>query len=500
MIPWLRWVTLGVAALIFVLAIAIPVATCDKESEGKAPVSSSETSEESSSDGEHKHNWAVTIIKMSDCETDGEMLLLCEGCGSFERVTTEATGHNYVEYGEEAAECMTDGTTAYEQCKNCGDYKVKPQTIPALGHNYVDGVCANCGEKEAVTVGAIKYELSADGTYYTVAGLEAESDATEIVIPSAYKGLPVKEIQDEAFKNCTQITSVTISGQKIGKSAFEGCAALKEIDLSNKLQIKSIGIDAFKNTGVYATEANWQNNVLYIGNYLIAVREAYFGAFDVKDGVVTIADKAFSTSKVTRVGISNSVVNVGYRAFENCKSLTDVSVGSGVTKLPASAFSGCTALSVISVNEANRAFKSLDDGNLYSKDGKTLVMYAPGQMQTSFTVSEGVETIGDNAFYACKLEEIVLPTTLKKIGNNAFAASDSLTYVTIPESVTMMGIAAFYQCENLESVYFDDVTGWYLQAPAETEMTAVSDTELSDSTTAAEYLTSEKAIFYWRKN
>ena len=66
-----------------------------------------------------------------------------------------------------------------------------------------------------------EYELSDDGTAYTVVGI-ADTETTNIVIPATYKGLPVTSIGGSAFVRCSSLTSVTIpnSVTSIGEYAF----------------------------------------------------------------------------------------------------------------------------------------------------------------------------------------------------------------------------------------------------------------------------------------
>ncbi len=67
----------------------------------------------------------------------------------------------------------------------------------------------------------LEYELSDDGTAYTVVGI-ADTETTNIVIPAAYNGLPVTSIGDRAFYGCSGLTSITIpdSVTSIGEYAF----------------------------------------------------------------------------------------------------------------------------------------------------------------------------------------------------------------------------------------------------------------------------------------
>ena len=147
----------------------------------------------------------------------------------------------------------------------------------------------------------------------------------------------------------------------------------------------------------------------------------------IPNSVTTIGFRAFRGCTVlTSVVIPNSVTLIGWRVFEGCTGLTSVTIGDSVTSIYSDAFLDCTGLTSIIVNEKNPSYKSID-GNLYSKDEKTLVQYAIGKKDTSFVIPNGVTSIGNYAFRDCT----------------------SLTSVKIPNSVTSIGEFAFYDCTSL---------------------------------------------------
>ena len=101
-------------------------------------------------------------------------------------------------------------------------------------------------------------------------------------------------------------------------------------------------------------------------------------------------------------------------------------------------FNDCANLKNISVDTNNYYYKTID-GNLYSKDGKTLIKYPFAKTQTSFCIPEGVINIKERAFYNCTY----------------------LTDIIIPYSVTNMGDEGFYGCSSLISVnYLGTIDGW----------------------------------------
>lgn len=170
--------------------------------------------------------------------------------------------------------------------------------------------------------------------------------------------------------------------------------------------------------------------------------------------VVEIGDRAFNNNTaITSVDIPDSVTSIGDYAFYRCTGLTSVTIGNSVTSIGDWAFNGCIGLTSITVDENNTIYKSID-GNLYTKDGKTLIQYAIGKEDTSFIIPDDVTSIGYSAFYNCsnKFTHISIPDGVESIGGFAFYSCDGLTSVTIPDSVTSIGNNAFIYCSGLTSV------------------------------------------------
>ena len=71
---------------------------------------------------------------------------------------------------------------------------------------------------------------------------------------------------------------------------------------------------------------------------------------------------------------------------------------------------------------------------------------------TSVTISNSVTSIGDAAFERTSLTSVNIPNSVTSIGESAFSTSFRLTSVTIGNSVTSIGESAFSFCLNLTSV------------------------------------------------
>ena len=182
-------------------------------------------------------------------------------------------------------------------------------------------------------------------------------------------------------------------------------------------------------------------------------RNEYIRELIIPDSVTTIGDQAFwGCSSLEKASLGSSVMSIGLSAFESCTELVKVEIPSSVMFIGELAFRYCTSLTSITVADDNMEFKSIN-GNLYTKNGETLLAYAIGKEATTFSVPESVKYISDSAFYySPNLVEVILPEQLKSISDNTFYNCSALRACTIPNGVKTVGENAFYNCTALESL------------------------------------------------
>ena len=85
--------------------------------------------------------------------------------------------------------------------------------------------------------------------------------------------------------------------------------------------------------------------------------------------------------------------------------------------------------------------------------GSPPIFGSPNTSVTSITIPNSVTSIGLQAFYNCtSLTSITIPNSVTSIGTWAFAFCTSLTSITIPNSVTSIGEYAFSNCRGLASI------------------------------------------------
>ena len=192
-------------------------------------------------------------------------------------------------------------------------------------------------------------------------------------------------------------------------------------------------------------------NVTSIGDYAFEDCQD-LTSVEIPNSVTSIGDYAFVFTNLTSVDIPNSVTSIGYWAFFWCEGLKSVEIPNSVINIGYGAFAYCDSLTSIEVDEENEYYCS-SDGVLYDKNMNTLICYSSGKTDESYTIPETVTIIDIYAFYGCdNLTSVEISNSVISIGNYAFYGCDNLTSVEIPNSVISIGDFAFSYCDKLTSV------------------------------------------------
>lgn len=398
---------------------------------------------------------------------------------------------------------------AFSNCSGLTSVTI-PDSVTTIGA-YAFSDCSSLTSvtipDSVTTIGAYAFTYCRSLTSATI------PDGVTIINEGAFKGclgltnvtIPdsVTTIGDNAFYSCHGLTNVTIpnSVTTIEYDAFAYCINLTRITIPDS--VTEIGGSAFSDTGYYNEDSNWQSEVLYVGNHLIDAKSNISGEYAVKYGTVTIADSAFyDCNALTSIVIPDSVIRIGTRAFENCSGLTGITIPNSVTAIEAYAFHNCKGLtsitipdSMLTINEStfrscsNLTSVTIPDGVITIEESA----FSDCSSLKSVTIPDSVTAIGASAFYSCKKIENVYVDSLesylncnyknnyanpmyyayrlyvggKRLEGNveipagtngippyAFYRCSAISSVTIPNSVTTIGVLAFDGI-NISEVYYD---------------------------------------------
>ena len=340
------------------------------------------------------------------------------------------------------------GAEAFSNCSSLSSVTIWATSVPTLADANAFSSTPNFyiwGDLKASYVGATNWSsfnhmcynpitYTTDGIKYELASATSATDVStspkysgDIVIPAniTLRGhtLNVTGIGDEAFDNCSGVTSVSIpeSVTSIGRYAFYNCTGLREVMIPNS--VTSVGYSAFEG----CTNLN----------------EASLGT-----GVTSIDSRAFyGCTNLYRVTVfATSVPTLGTQVFDQNASGRRIYV-------PA---------------DSKAYYKAATNWNAYADyifDISTATGFQSGEFDfviTNDNVGERtVEVIGAHDVYM-----VIIPSTVENDGNtytvtsiaaNAFTER-YISWVEIPNTVTSIGNRAFYNCAPLVTVIMGSAT------------------------------------------
>lgn len=284
------------------------------------------------------------------------------------------------------------GDEAFSGCKKLQTVNLGSQ-ITSIGTNAFNNctslladVANNSVAKTYVINNGVNYKCNNGSFEYKKIGDNVQiiryvGDAVNVTVPSTIDGVAVNSILENAFKDNTEIVSVSMSSvTSIGDGAFSGCTSLASVNLGES--ITTIGSKAFENV-TSLDEITLPESVTSIANdtfkncydSIIAnvVKDSYAYTYvNTKATAMTQIPTTSSTFKyslyryeATVIGYTGSatiisipetidgynVIAVGEGAFKNNKTITYVSFSDKCKRIYKEAFRGCSALTGFNINK-----------------------------------------------------------------------------------------------------------------------------------------------------
>lgn len=341
--------------------------------------------------------------------------------------------------------------------------------------------------KEKLTAVTLPSSLKYIGDY-AFGGAQKGTGLTTVTLPAG-----LVRIGNNAFRNA-KLTSVTIGAavEYIGDSAFAGCpvaelnynaanAAFGSIAAFNNnttaASVKIAGTVTAYPAGLFS---NWTGvESVDFGGVTEIPASAFDGKTGLKEiafgGAASIGNYAFRNTGVTELTLPQSLTDIGNGAFANCANLTKITLNAeNLTTAPgasALAFANCPKVTEIVIGE--------------NAENVPAELFRGLSAVAKLTLG-GAKEIGDRAFYGISITSLTVPAQVTLLGQDAFGGNAKLTSVAFNavEAVTATGSTSIFgSCPALATVTVGagvkNIPAYFL-----TGNTVVSSVTLPDSVTS----------------
>ena len=306
----------------------------------------------------------------------------------------------------------------------------------------------------------------------------------ELVIPD-----DVKKIKNRAFLNFNQLYKLTIhSGvEEIAPDAFYGCEKIIEIYNLSNCEVNTYRYPFNIDHDVYIHKSlDEKSNLIKKDGLVFIYRDSDYYLYDIESvGNIVLPES------VECDGIIIDGYIIDYNAFSSC-NLKNISIPNSIKGIKAYNYyfknikSNCIGRLYYIGNDENPylALLRVADAQypLVFKDSDNCKIILNNAFENSnfneIELSENIIYIGEYAFannfnlgklvlnanikeispflcYKTSIKELIIPSTVLKIGNSAFSQCNKLKTITLPNSIKYIGNTIFYECSSLETINFD---------------------------------------------
>lgn len=253
------------------------------------------------------------------------------------------------------------------------------------------------------------------------------------------------------FNNIEKIEVLTLSGDINGTDVMtiNRMSSLKYLDISN--------------ANIVEGGMTYRDNLKTVND---VIGERFFSDVNLEvaylpTNAIKIDKEAFADMPLKLVTIPASITSIGNSAFLNCSDIKFLTIPNSVLNVGDEAFSGCSGIKHLAIEDGkselmlgSEPFSSCNFTSLFL--GRTLKHttspFGNIESLTSITISDSVTSLGNGVFWRTGLKSVVIPESVTAIGESAFAQCLNLESIEMPDSLKSLGKRAFYNSYKLQSI------------------------------------------------
>lgn len=253
----------------------------------------------------------------------------------------------------------------------------------------------------------------------------------------------VQQVHWQSFVECHSLVNLDLGTAlvSIGSYAFGGCSSLRKLYIP--ASVNDIQSGAFANSSSLDT-------------IIVAPANTVFNSNGNCNAIMRTSDNMLIT------GCRNTVIpattkGIESQAFEGCIGLQTATLPDGITYIGSNAFSNCINLHTINFPNS---INSVGCYPFYYCTALTAPVYndmifafLPLNYKGAYVMPASIKQMCCGAFYDCdSVTNITLSDSLTSLPENSFNNCASLTSLVIPDAVTTIYHYAFYNCRSMTSI------------------------------------------------
>lgn len=374
----------------------------------------------------------------------------------------ELTLASTVSYGGKDYRVTTIQGSAFLSCTD-----IKKLIVPANIKYIQSGAFENCVNMSKLVLAEGEERLDAESDAFKNCGIEEATIgrnlkvsifARNAILAKVVFGSNIKNIPDNAFYGCSNLSSVDLSNaESIGNGAFSS-TKLEKVEIP--AQLSYLGTSVFSDC-TSLKSVSIKANIKSIPNYSFS-RCSSLSSIEYPATVTLIGEKAFSGCGFTSFKMNENVAEIQNEAFCYCENLENIEWGN-ISLIGYNAFEGCGFKELSLPNslrsiyrDAFRYCDKLVKVDLSKTNVTEIGCFANCYALKEVSFPQSLTGIGYECFKGCSsIVSLNLPSTLETLSGKDFQGMSSLSEIDLSDTkIKSLSSDCFKDCSSLQKIVF----------------------------------------------